>query len=294
MTEAHGEIYDIGYKRYSGPREGRAQARVALWSNGVRTALGLGRGWLPKVLPILLFIALVIPALVFIVISSIVSSFGVSGGGIVGQEDYYRFIFVPLILLSAIIAPELLCADRRSGVITLYLVRPLTPTDYVVGRWLAFLSIILLFVYLPQVVLFIGFTAVAADPLGYLADHWLDAPRFLLAGLVIALFSATLPLAAASFTTRRAYAAIFVIGLLFITAAAGNVLSDVIGGEAGAWLFLINIGFVPIHINNVIFGDISSSGPTGQLPGIALVSWYLVLTVGPGLILWRRYRSMGK
>ncbi len=294
MTEAHGEVYDIGYQRYSGPREGRAQARAALWSNGVRTALGLGRGWLSKVLPILLFVALVIPALVFIVISSIVSSFGVSGGGIVGQEDYYRFITVPLILLSAVIAPELLCADRRSGVITLYLVRPLTPTDYVVGRWLAFLSIILLFVYLPQVVLFIGFTAVAADPLGYLADHWLDAPRFLLAGLVIALFSATLPLAAASFTTRRAYAAIFVIGLLFITAAAGNVLSDVIGGEAGAWLFLINIGFVPIHINNVIFGDISSSGPTGQLPGIALVSWYLVLTVGPGLILWRRYRSIGK
>jgi len=51
MTEAHGEVYDIGYQSYPGPREGRSQARTALWRNGVRTALGLGRGWLSKVLP---------------------------------------------------------------------------------------------------------------------------------------------------------------------------------------------------------------------------------------------------
>jgi len=293
MTEARGEIYDIGYQRYTGPREGRNRARRALWANGVRTALGLGRGWFSKVLPVLLFVALLIPALVFVVIAAVISTFGLGERGIVGQGDYYRFILVPLVLLSAVIAPELLCSDRRNGVINLYLVRPLTPTDYLLGRWLAFLSIVLLFVYLPQLVLFIGFIAVAADPLAYLGDHWLDAPRFLMAGLAIALFAATLPMAAAAFTSRRAYAAIFVIALLFITGAVGGVLSDTIGGEAAGWLFLINIGFVPIHINNIIFGDMSSSGPAGDLPRSAILGWYLVLTAGPGLILWRRYHRMG-
>jgi len=293
VIEAHGEVYDIGYQRYTGPRGGRTQARMALWTNGVRTALGLGRGWPTKVLPTLLFVALLIPALVLIVVFSVASSFGVDGSNFVGQEDYYGLVFVPMFLLSAVIAPELLCADRRSGVINLYLVRPLTPTDYVIGRWLAFLFILLMFAYLPQVVLFIGFTLGAEDSLLYLRNHWLDPPRFLAAGLALALFSATLPLAAAAFTTRRAYASIFVIGLLFVTAATGNVLSEVIGGDVGEWLSLINIGFVPLHINNIIFGEMSSSGPAGDLPRIVLLGWYLVLTVGPGLILWRRYRRMG-
>lgn len=293
MTEAQGEVYDIGFQRYNGSRQGRTRARRALWANGVRTSLGVGRGWSSKVLPVLLIVALLIPALVFIVIAAFVSTFGLNEVGFAGQDDYYRLILTPLILLSAVIAPELLCSDRRSGVLNLYLVRPLTSTDYILARWLAFLSIILLFVYLPQFVLFIGFIVVAADPLAYLRDHWTDAPRFLAAGLAIALFSATLPMAAAAFTTRRAYAAIFVIGLFFITGAAGGVLSEVIGGEAAAWLFLVNIGFVPIHINNIIFGDMSSSGPAGGLPWSAILAWYLILIAGPGVILWRRYRTMG-
>ena len=138
MIEARGEVYDIGYQRYLGLREGRSRARKALWTNGVRTALGLGRGWPSKALPILLFIILLLPALIFTVIAS---TLGQIMGDTLGQEDYYRAVFVPLIIFSAIIAPELLCADRRTGVIHLYLVRPLTSTDYVVARWLAFLSI---------------------------------------------------------------------------------------------------------------------------------------------------------
>jgi ABC-2 type transport system permease protein len=293
VTEAQGEVYDIGYQRYTGSREGRNRARRALWADGVRTALGLGRGWSSKILPVMLFVALLTPALVFIVIAAITSTFGLAQAGFAGQDDYYRFILTPLILLSAVIAPELLCADRRNRVLNLYLVRPLTPTDYVLARWVAFLSIILLFVYLPQLVLFIGFIVVAPDPLAYFQDHWVDAPRFLAAGLAIALFSATLPMAAAAFTTRRAYAAIFVIGLLFISGAAGGVLSEVIGGEAAGWLFLVNIGFVPIHINNIIFSDMSSSGPAVGLPRAAILGWYLILTAGPGLILWRRYWNIG-
>ena len=66
MTEPRGEVFDLGYQHYQGPREGRMRARKALWANGVRTALGLGRGTLAKVLPALLFIAVMIPALVAI------------------------------------------------------------------------------------------------------------------------------------------------------------------------------------------------------------------------------------
>ena len=90
--------------------------------------------------------------------------------------------------IAAVIAPELLCPDRRNGVISLYLVRPLTITDYVLGRWLAFFAITLLLVYSGQIVFLAGLILSAAEPLDYLRDNWSDVPRILGAGLLVAIF----------------------------------------------------------------------------------------------------------
>ena len=70
MIEPRGEVFDLGYQRYSGPREGRMRARKAIWINGVRAALGLGRGWPSKVMPVLLFIAVITPAIVISIVAS--------------------------------------------------------------------------------------------------------------------------------------------------------------------------------------------------------------------------------
>ena len=207
MTEYSGEVFDLGYQHYKGLREGRMRSRKALWTNGMRTTLGLGRGTGAKVLPALLFILVILTA----VIISLVASVAGSEEDLRGHADYYRIVAVILLIFSAIIAPELLCPDRRDGVIYLYLVRPLTTTDYVVGRWFAFFSVSMALICSGQLTLFIGLTLAADEPLSYLRDNWLDIPRFLGAGLVVAVFTTTLPLAVSAFTTRKAYAAAFVI-----------------------------------------------------------------------------------
>ena len=132
MSEAQGQVFDLGYRHYEGPREGRMRARKAIWINGIRTALGIGRGWGSKALPVLLFIAVTVPA----VLIPIVASANPTDTDIPGPDRYYQIISTLLIIFSAITAPELLCPDRRDGVISLYLVRPLSTTDYVAGRWL--------------------------------------------------------------------------------------------------------------------------------------------------------------
>ena len=38
-----GEIYDLGYQRYTGPRRGRGYAWWSLYALSVRNAFGLGR-----------------------------------------------------------------------------------------------------------------------------------------------------------------------------------------------------------------------------------------------------------
>ena len=292
MTESRGEVHDIGYQRYNGPREGRARARKAVWINGVRTALGLGRGWTSKILPGLLLLALMIPALVFTLIAS---TLPVTSSEIPDHSDYYQIASIVLLIFSAIIAPELLTADRRNGVINLYFVRPMSPTDYVVGRWLAFFSITLVLVYLPQIALLTGLTLGATSPLDHLRDNWQVVPRFLGAGFVLALFTTTIPLSVASFTTRRAYAAAIVIGIWVIAAVTGNALVEELQGENIKWFALIDLGSVPIYINDMIFAKVSDSdinAVANDLPTAVVIAWYLALVVVPGTLLWWRYRNL--
>ena len=306
MTESRGEVFDLGYQRYQGPREGRMRARKALFVNGLRTALGLGHGTPAKILPVLLFVSVMIPALVAVLIAAVADI----GEDIVDHSDYYRIISVILVLFSAIIAPELLCSDRRDRVINLYLVRPMTSTDYVVGRWVAFFCVTLALLLFGQVVLLIGLTLAADAPLDYLKDNWLDVPRFLLAGIVVGVFTTTLPLAVSAFTTRRAYAAAFVIGVFVISIPVAAVLSscdeddesfgrgepcEPATGAAGKWLALLNIPQVSMHVNDMIFDvpdEERANELVTELPDAIPVLWYLLLVAGPGFALWWQYRRL--
>jgi len=311
MTEQTGEIFDLGYQRYEGPREGRMRARQALLVNGVRTALGLGRGWQSKVLPALLFLAVVIPAVVISLTASAAGPFE----DIPGHADYYRIVAVILFLFAATIAPELLCPDRRDRVIDLYLVRPLTTTDYVVGRSLAFFLVMLALVLFGQIILFVGLTLAAAEPLEYIPDNWLDIPRFFVAGIVVALFATTIPLAVSTFTIRRTYAAAFIIALFLVSLPVAAVLSlcdeseaqssafgapqqrcEPATGDAAKWFALLSFPEVPMHVSDIIFDDESGSDfavLVRELPTAVPIGWFLILTIGPGFVLWWQYRRMG-
>ena len=317
MTASEGQLFDLGYQRYDGPREGRARARKALFVNGVRTCFGLGRGAMAKILPILFFGAVMTPAIVFIIIAATTERMIGVALDIPGHADYYQIVSLVLLLFSAVIAPELLCPDRRSGVITLYLVRSLTFTDYVLGRWLAFFAVSLLFIYTGQVVLMLGLTMSATEPLEYLRDNWADIPRFLAAGLVIAVMTTTIPLAVAAFTTRRVYASAFVIGLWLISAATAGILISgteerertvngvVVERESNSLLgdtdfaplvALIDIGNAPIHISDMIFDKTDNDNPVmeqaAELPDIAPILWYVIVVGVPGFLLWNRYRRL--
>ena len=105
-SERRGEVYDLGYQRYYGPREGRARARWALLVNGIRSALGIGRGSRAKILPVLLFVAAVGPAVIMVLIASLAGPENTTT-----HAGYYSIISVILLLFSAIIAPGI--ADPR-------------------------------------------------------------------------------------------------------------------------------------------------------------------------------------
>ena len=203
----------------------------------------------------------------------------------------------------------MLCPDRRNGVISLYLVRPLTTTDYVASRWLAFFSIALLLVYSGQAVLLASLILSAPEPLVYIKDNWLDIPRILGAGLLVAIFITTLPLAVSAFTNRRAIAAAIVIGLFIISSAAAGILTECdeghapdrsgqcepLTGDLAKWFGLVDIGRVPTNVNNMIFGvedQGTRSRLMSELPRAVPIGWYVLLSGGLATALWWRYKKI--
>jgi ABC-2 type transport system permease protein len=112
---AVGVIHDLGYRRYDGPRLGRAQIVRALVWHSFRSSFGIGRGVKAKIVPILACIAMLLPAFV--------NAFAVSRGNprLFGYDVYTpQLRVIVLTIFIAAQAPELVSRDLRSHVLPLY------------------------------------------------------------------------------------------------------------------------------------------------------------------------------
>jgi ABC-2 type transport system permease protein len=294
-----GTVFDIGYQRYEGGREGRGRARKAMYKNGLRVALGLGRGGRAKVLPFAFILVLAVIGLIMALVAGAVNRYfgpGVSGAlNLPSHSDYNGIASIIMFVFAALVGPELLCRDRRERVINLYLVRPLTGSDYILCRWAAFVTVMTAAACLPQLILFIGLSMSDPAPTEYLRQHWLDVPKFLAAGLAMALYATTLALFTASFTSRRAYASVFLVGLFLITTPFTVGLASEMGGTAGQWISMFNLSNIPLHVNDIIFGEVSAltkDAPAGELSKSVRVCWWLAWTAVPAFLLWTRYRKL--
>jgi len=295
-NDREGTVFDLGYRRYDGPREGRNRARMALYLDGLRIAMGIGRGGRAKILPWLFVIVAIAIGLIMALIAGAVDRFVGEGAAeaanLPSHADFYSIAGLLLFLFAAVVGPELLCPDRHNKVITLYLVRPITGIDYVAARWLAFLTIMLVVAWLPQVVLLAGLAFGAPQPGDYLIDHWENIPKFLAAGAAIAIYSTSMGLAVAAFTTRRGYASVGLVGLLIISQMAAGILGSNLTGAAAEWLSLVSLSDIPLHINELVFNTTDSLGggqAARDLPTAVRIGAFFVVTLAAIGVLWNRY-----
>ena len=121
-------IHDIGYQRYEGPRLGRGYAARSLYGLGVRTAFGIGRGAKAKIFP---WIAIGIVLVVAVVVTAIRTQVG---RPVMGYLEFPGAMSFLVLLFCAVVAPELVSRDLRSGVLPLYFSRPLTRSDYALAK----------------------------------------------------------------------------------------------------------------------------------------------------------------
>jgi hypothetical protein len=111
----------------------------------------------------------------------------------------------------------------------------------------------------------------------------------------MAAYITTLALLTASFTSRRAYASVFLVGIFIVSTPFTIGLASEIDGVVGQWISMFNLTNIPVHVNDVIFGEVSEmteDAPARALGPPILIGWLIAWTRVPALGLWSRYRRL--
>jgi ABC-2 type transport system permease protein len=215
-----GVIHDLGYRHYDGPRLGRAAIIRALYWHSLRSAFGIGRGAKAKIVPILMFALMSLPA----VVNAIVVARSPVHVRVIDYDTYtYRLRSLVMLIFVAAQAPELVSRDLRSHVLPLYLSRPMRRLDYPLAKLAAFTAACLLVLEIPLIELYVGTIVSVSGASAVWAQTRALFPG-LLVGAAWALLLAAIGLVLASLSGRRAYATGLIAIYLFLTWTLSSIL----------------------------------------------------------------------
>jgi ABC-2 type transport system permease protein len=285
-----GQVFDLGYQPYRGPRQGRVRACLALYTNSLKTAFGIGRGGRAKIFPWSMLGISIIPAFIGIGIAALLNQ----RLAIFRFENWLDITALILTLFSAVVAPELLCPDRRNRVLNLYFAHAITRLDYAAMKGAALMTALLVMTLVPQVVLFLGYAFADRDTVAYVRANAAVLPRVLVAAVTVSLFLGMIALAIASLTPRRILAAGATVAVFLISTATATALWATFESGPARLLMLVSLAELPFAATSWIFG--TAYGPQSlaeqtDLPGALLFALTFAYgAAAAALLAWRYAR----
>jgi ABC-2 type transport system permease protein len=285
-------IHNIGYRNYDGPRLGRSYATRSLYSQSLRGAYGLGRSVKSKVLPMLLFVVMCVPAAIMVAVAVFTKANAL-------PVDYTRYAIVMQAVISLYVAsqaPQSVSRDLRFKTVPLYFSRPIETADYVRAKYAALASAMFILTAAPLLVLYVGALLAKLD----FADQTKGFAQGLVSVTLLSLLFAGIGLVIASVTPRRGFGIAAVIAVLTISYGAVSTLQAIaeVQNSTGsiAWIGLFSPVTLIDGVQSAFLGASSAfPGGVGPTNGEGVV--YVLVTLGLiaacyGLLM-RRYRKVG-
>ena len=272
-----GAIHDIGYRHYDGPRLGASYIRRSLFVETVRGAYGLGRSARSKVMPLLLFTLMVLPA---VVIGLVTGAFGFPSLPL-GYTEYVVTMQVTVTIFLGAQSPAVMSRDLRFRLAALYFSRPLSRRQYVQAKFAGMATALFVLMGLPVTLLLAG-ALLAELPLGE------QVPDYLRAMAGAALYAVVLSgvgLLVAAMTPRRGLGVAAVVGVLLVLSGL-QVTVQAMADEFGSSTFSGYTGLISPYtlVDGVVTGVLGAESSVGQGPpgalGAAVFSALVLLLVG--------------
>lgn len=290
-------IHDIGYRHYDGPRLGRAYAVRSLYLHNLRAVYGLGRPGKTKIMPFLLFTIMVLPAAISVAITAIAASMANARGIPLIRYSAYAIYLQPLIaIFLAAQSPVVASRDLRFHVTPLYFSRPLTRFDYVLAKYFAFVTALMILLATPVTVLFIGALTTRQSHLDTHTLHYLGG----LGGCVVfALVLAAIGLVVAAFTPRRGFGVTAVMAVYLLSSAAVAAVQGIAESQTKFTVARWASAFTPFDlVDGVQVWAFRAQRSSPELPpsgigGPAFAFICAAIVAGSLAVLYARFRKAG-
>ncbi len=273
-------IHDQGYRRYGGTRAAIGRGWQVIARAGVMQTIAKRQfialmlfAWAPFVVrAVQLYVAANFQQ------ASFLAAKGETFREFLDQQG--TFVFFVTIWVGA----GLIANDRRANALQLYLSKPMTRAEYILGKLAILFVFLALVTWAPAMCLLLVQT-IFAGSFTFVRNNLYLLPAITLFSLAQVLLASTTMLALSSLSKSSRFVAVMYAGLIFFTAALFQAIRGITGKSAFAWLsptdLLEQLGDVIFRIE-----------PRYDLPPAVAVGAILVLIVGALFVLDRRVRGV--
>ena len=292
-------VYDHRYRGWTGERR---TGRFRIWTVA---RFALADLWKSR-LALLLFILALLPPIFFggmIYLANNIDMLAAVGWKVTGEgvdsswmaidkEPFFWFLVWQssfAFFLSAFIGPTLVAPDLAHNALPLYLSRPLSRVDYILGKLLVLLVPLSAVTWIPGLLLIGLQTALAGT--GWLGEHWRLVPALVVGSWIWILLLAVLAIAISAWVKWRPVATGMLFGLFIVGEAFGKAIEEIAGFR---WGKVLAMDDVVQTIWADLFGGIDFLGhefPQDPLPVAACWATLAVLLAAALWVLHRKVRA---
>jgi ABC-2 type transport system permease protein len=236
----------------------------------------------------ILFAVMCLPAGVIVTITAVTNA-----NELVGEYPSYLLnLQLVMLIFVASQAPVTVSRDLRFRVMSLYLSRPLERVDYVIAKYAAMTSALLVLTATPLTIMFVGALVVGLPITEQIPDYL----RAMAGAVLISLMLGGIGLVIAAITPRRGFAVAAIVTVLLVLAGVQGILQEIATAEGldiAPYLGLVSPFTLVMGVQSSLLGAASPlPSPPGATGALAFSAATLLIVVGSYAILQLRYRSV--
>jgi ABC-2 type transport system permease protein len=226
-------IHDQTYRRYEGPRDRAGQAWMVIARNGIgtiiRKRLFIGLlliAWIPFVVgAVMVYLNASFPQ--FTLLSMTAQRFR----DFLGTQDFFVF------MITVWVGAGLVANDKRANALQIYLSKPLTRIEYLVGKLVILGTFLLMVTWVPAILLLVLQVAFSGS-FSFVRQNLYLFPAVTVFASVQVVLAAFTMLALSSLSKSSRYVAILYSGAYLFSHAVFGVIYAITGSTRLSWLSL--------------------------------------------------------
>ena len=246
-------VYEQTYKRYAGALTPEWNRFLIIPRHAYRSVFG-------SKLFTAFFVICFLPLLVKTILIYLHHNFGaiaamkVNVRELIPIDAFFFQTFISLqggfaFFVALLVGPPLVARDLRNNALPLYLCRPFSRTEYVMGKMSVILILLSLITWVPQLLLFL-FQSYLEGFAWFRANVWMIS-AIVIGGLIWALLLALLTQTISALVKWRVVASGILLGIFFIPTVFGAFVNEVFRTR---WGNIISLGALIKNVTAGLFG----------------------------------------